>query len=140
MPAVRFLGDVGACSRRQRPADGQICAAFEKDGHETPCSEADIDRNGKTALSIYGHVDQTGDADHLSIPDYLEKEARQSRLAAGITPEQIESGEKQLEDTVVIRADSSCPFGTVNYILTECQKKGYRNFALKTGMPKQNKD
>ena len=45
---------------------------------------------------------------------------------------------KELEDIIVIRADSTCPFGAVNYIITECQKKGYRKFALKTALANPN--
>ena len=39
---------------------------------------------------------------------------------------------KELPDIVVIRADTTCRFGAVNYIITECQEQGYRKFALKT--------
>ena len=41
---------------------------------------------------------------------------------------------KELPDVVVIRADSGCRFGAVNYVVTKCQEQGYRTFALKTGM------
>ena len=33
---------------------------------------------------------------------------------------------------MVIRADSKCPFGHVNYMIAACQEVGFRKFILKT--------
>ncbi len=105
-------------------------------GHETAYPQSAI-ANGKTCLSVYGHLlcKESRGKDLPSIEDYLRQESDLSLMAA-IPPmtrdDMIKEG-KELPDTVVIRADSSCRFGAVNYVITECQKQGYRKFALKTG-------
>jgi len=53
-------------------------------------------------------------------------------MAEKMTREEMIKEGKELPDTVVIRADSGCRFGAVNFIIMECQKQGYRTFALKT--------
>ena len=61
-----------------------------------------------------------------------EAEAELSLLAAGLTRDEVVHEGKELPDIVVIRADTACRFGAVNYIITKCQEQGYRKFALKT--------
>jgi biopolymer transport protein ExbD len=105
-------------------------------GHETSFPEGMI-TNGKTALSVYGRLltKQRRDNDHPSISEYLEQERELSRMAAKppLTVDEIIKDGKELPDIVAIRADSTCPSGAVYYVVTECQKQGYRKFALKTG-------
>jgi biopolymer transport protein ExbD len=105
-------------------------------GHDTPYQSSTLP-NGKTALSIYGHLytRQRRDAEHPSIAEYLEEEREQSRMAAKppLTVDEIVKDGKELPDVVAIRADTNCPAGSVFYVVTECQKQGYRKFALKTG-------
>jgi len=107
-------------------------------GHETVFPQGAI-TNGKTALNIYNRIltkDDRG-GDHYSIGQYLAKEAELSRMAAKppLTLDEVEKEGKELPDTVAIRADSMCPAGAVYDIITECQKHGYRTFALKTAQP-----
>jgi biopolymer transport protein ExbD len=82
--------------------------------------------NGKPLLSVYGHMypeDQ--------IKTYLNREAHASMMAEKLTLDDLHEGGKELPDIVVIRADESCPFANVNYVITTCQEEGYRSFALK---------
>jgi biopolymer transport protein ExbD len=103
-------------------------------GHETPYQQ-DAIPNGKTALSIQGHLytKQRRDNEHPSIKEYLEQERELSRMAAKppLTVDEINGG-KELPDIIAIRADTTCPSGSVFYFVTECQRLGYRKFALKT--------
>ena len=104
-------------------------------GHETPYQQ-DAISGGKTALSLQGHLftKQRRDSEHPSIKEYLEQEREQSRMAAKppLTVDDIVKDGKELPDIVAIRADASCPSGAVFYVVSECQKQGYRKFALKT--------
>src|SRR5262249_55585643 len=104
-------------------------------GHETPYQQDSIP-GGKTALSLQGHLytKEQRDNEHPSIAKYLEQERELSRMAAKppLTLDEINSG-TELPDIVAIRADANCPSGAVFYIVNECQKLGYRKFALKTG-------
>ena len=107
-------------------------------GHETPYPDGAI-ANGKTALSVFGHLytKERRDDEHPSITQFIIQEREQSRMAAKppLTVDDIVKDGKELPDTVVIRADATCPGGAVYYVITECQKQGYRKFALKTGYP-----
>jgi biopolymer transport protein ExbD len=105
-------------------------------GHETPSKEGTIAK-GEYALSVYKRLltKQSRGDDHPSIARYIASEAEQSLKAAKMTLDDITKEGKELDDTVVIRADSICPCGAVGYAIAECQKQGYRRFALKTGMP-----
>jgi biopolymer transport protein ExbD len=109
-----------------------------ENGHET-AADADALKNGKTALNVMGklYTKTRRDDDHPSIADYIIAERELSRMAANppLTEDDITKDGKELPDTVVIRADSNCPGGAVFYIITECQKQGYRKFALKTALP-----
>jgi hypothetical protein len=90
--------------------------------------------NGRTCLSVYGRLyfKESRGKDLPSIDEYLKSEADLSLLAAGLTRDDVVKEGKELPDIVVIRADSACRFGAVNYVITACQKQGYRTFALKT--------
>jgi biopolymer transport protein ExbD len=91
--------------------------------------------NGKTCLSAAGHLyckERRGKDNLPNIDDYLTQEGDLSLMAASMTRDEMIKEGKELPDTVVIRADSGCRFGAVNYVIQECQKQGYRTFALKT--------
>ena len=104
-------------------------------GHSTPSQQSSIP-NGRTCLSVYGRLlcKQSRGKDLPSIQEYLRSESDNSLLAASppMTREVMIKDGKELDDTVVIRADSGCRFGAVNYVIKECQDQGYRKFALKT--------
>jgi biopolymer transport protein ExbD len=102
-------------------------------GHEEKWPQGAI-TNGRTCLSVYGRLlcKEARGKDVPSIVEYLKSEAELSRLAANLTIDQIVKEGKELPDIVVIRADTTCRFGAVNYIITQCQEQGYRKFALKT--------
>ncbi len=104
--------------------------------HMTECKE-DATHNGVTCLSVYNRLltKQKRDDEHPSITQYLISERELSRMAADppLTVDDVTKDGKKLPDIVVIRADKDCPFGAVNYVVTECQKQGYLDFALKTG-------
>jgi hypothetical protein len=111
-------------------------------GHETDVTKefpGGAIVNGKTALSVFGHLltKERRDDEHPSITQYIIQEREQSRMAAKppLTVDDIVKDGKDLPDTVVIRADATCPGGAVYYVISECQKQGYRKFALKTGYP-----
>jgi biopolymer transport protein ExbD len=61
----------------------------------------------------------------------IEGEKMSALLKAGLTLDDIEGGGKELPDLVVIRADESCPFIALDYIIEKCQKHGFRRFAFK---------
>jgi len=107
-------------------------------GHVTEWKQGAI-TNGKTCLSVYGHLlcKHSRGKDLPSIEAYLSSEADQSLMAADppMTRDEMITGGKELEDTVVIRADANCRFGAVNYVIKQCQDQGYRKFALKTAAP-----
>ena len=84
------------------------------------------DDQGKAAISVYG---RKIDEDHIK--GYISEESKVSLKAAKLTKEDIDSGTKELLDTVVIRADANCPFRNVNFVVTSCQAVGYRKFAYK---------
>ena len=94
--------------------------------------------NGKTCLSVYGRLlcKESRGKDLPSIEEYLRSEADLSMMSATppLTRDQVVQEGKELPDTVVIRADSGCRFGAVNYVITACQNQGYCKFALKTGL------
>jgi biopolymer transport protein ExbD len=54
-----------------------------------------------------------------------------SLMKANLTQSDIEEGGKELPDLVVIRADESCPFIALDYIIEKCQKHGFRRFGFK---------
>ncbi len=102
-------------------------------GHETAWPQGAI-TNGKTCLNVYRRLltKESRGKDIPSIEDYLKQEAEISLLAAGLTRDNVVKEGKELPDVVVIRADTTCRFGAVNYVIMQCQEQGYRKFALKT--------
>jgi len=60
---------------------------------------------------------------------YLSNEARVSRRRLPAAEQADPNAE--LPTSIVIRADKGAPFQDVNRIFTECQKRGFRKFALK---------
>jgi biopolymer transport protein ExbD len=103
-------------------------------GHETPFPQGAIS-NGKTALSVFGHLytKERRDDYHPNITQFIIDEREKARKGTNLTEDDIVKEGKELPDTVVIRADANCPSGAVHYVITECQKQGFRKFALKTG-------
>jgi biopolymer transport protein ExbD len=105
-----------------------------ENGHLEPGSATSV-ADGKTCLNVLGHLcckESRGDIP--SIADYLSQEADQSLMKADppLTRDEVIHEGKELPDIVVIRADTTCRFGAVNYVITEAQRQGYRKFALKT--------
>ncbi len=93
-----------------------------------------VDTQGQTALLIL-NIDANGDLKVYgnpvrSIPAYIAQEAHYEMLAARMTQDDLAEG-KELPATVVVRADRATPFRLLNRVLQECQKNGYRRFALK---------
>jgi biopolymer transport protein ExbD len=85
------------------------------------------DDKGEVALSVMGAPHRKD-----SIKPYLDRESKSALAAAGMTFDDVKDGSKELPDLMVIRADSKCPFGHVNYVINACQEVGFRNFILKT--------
>jgi biopolymer transport protein ExbD len=80
-----------------------------------------IDNTGK--LKVYGRpVDD--------IEGYIRSESVRSEMTAGMTAEDLATGE-ELPTTVVVRADSATPFKMLNRVIKACQDNGFRKFALK---------
>jgi len=86
-----------------------------------------IDKEG--SLRIYGRPIQ-------DLAGYIASEAHVARLAARIQPA-VDGATPELPTTIVIRADRATPFAMLNRIITECQKNGFRRFALKAN-PKES--
>ena len=102
-------------------------------GHETADPDGAIP-NGRTCLSVLRRLlckDRRG-KDIPSITEYLHGEALESCKAQNMDFDDMVKEGKELADIVVIRADSTCRFGAVNHIITECQAQGFRTFALRT--------
>lgn len=79
-----------------------------------------IDQEGR--LLVYGYP--------RDLETYIAAEAKVSRDGA----KQSNPGFKDKDDlpgTVVIRADKQTPFKLLNKVITTCQEKGFRKFALK---------
>jgi biopolymer transport protein ExbD len=81
---------------------------------------------GHPAINLYGVIIPEDE-----IKKYIFREAHAAMMAAKLTQEDITTGGKELPDIVIIRADETCPFGNVNYVITACQEEGFRRFALK---------
>lgn len=61
---------------------------------------------------------------------YIKQEADFARSKLASAGKKIKEGE-ELPTTVVIRADQKTPFELLNKVLTDCQKNGFRHFALR---------
>ncbi len=92
-----------------------------------------VDTKGQTSLLVL-NVDQKGDLKVYGRPqpvaEYIAREAHIELMAARMTADDLAAG-KELPTTVVIRADRATPFRFLNRVLQECQKNGFRRFALK---------
>ncbi len=92
-----------------------------------------VDTKGQTSLLIL-NIDKNGDLKTYgraqSIPQYIAREAHVELMAARMTADDLAAG-KELPTTVVIRADRATPFRFLNRVFQECQKNGFRHFALK---------
>jgi biopolymer transport protein ExbD len=62
--------------------------------------------------------------------EYLAKEARMAVMKLKNGGKKIKLGD-ELPTMIVVRADQKTPFDLLNKVLTECQKNGYRKFALR---------
>lgn len=61
---------------------------------------------------------------------YLAKEASMARRKLQLEGKKVKAGD-ELPTMIVVRADHKTPFDLLNKVLTECQKNGYRKFALR---------
>jgi biopolymer transport protein ExbD len=78
--------------------------------------------NNKGQLRVNG---QTVEAESL-----LSKEAAFARKKLQADGKKVNPGD-ELPTLIVVRADQKTPFDLLNKVLTECQKHGYRRFALR---------
>lgn len=92
-----------------------------------------VDTQGQNSLVIL-NIDQAGDlkvyGESKPIASYIATQAQVELMAARMTRDDLAAG-KELPTIVVIRADRSTPFKLLNRVLVECQKNGFRRFALK---------
>ncbi len=96
-------------------------------------SAVPVDTQGTEDLLIL-NVDMAGQLKvygmSKDVVSYIQGEAKASYDAA----QRENPGFKKKDDlptTIVIRADKQTPFSLLNKIITECQKNGFRKFALK---------
>lgn len=78
--------------------------------------------NLKGQVIVYGGV--------RNAEAYIKNEAAFARLKLSAGGKKIKEGD-ELPTTVVIRADQKTPFELLNKVLTDCQKHGFRHFALR---------
>jgi biopolymer transport protein ExbD len=78
--------------------------------------------NTKGELMVYGGVKDPA--------KFLLVEANATRRHLEVQGKKVKLGD-ELPTLVVVRADSSTPFDLLNKVLTECQKHGFRKFALR---------
>jgi biopolymer transport protein ExbD len=79
-----------------------------------------VDEKGE--LNVYGHAQP--------VQQYIAREADVEYLAMRRKNPEFQRGD-ELQTMVVIRADRSTPFHLLNRVIVECQKNGFRSFALK---------
>ena len=92
-----------------------------------------VDTKGQESLLILnvdkeGNINMYGRAQPLK--EYIAKEAMAALIGAKRSQPDLEFGE-ELPTTVVIRADRTTPFKSLNKVIMECQQNGFRKFALK---------
>ena len=78
--------------------------------------------NSKGELMVYGGVKEP--------ETYLAREANFTRRKLELQGKKLKPDE-ELPTLVVVRADYATPFDLLNKVLTECQKHGFRKFALR---------
>jgi biopolymer transport protein ExbD len=61
---------------------------------------------------------------------FVQKEAKEARIKLKLSGKKVKQDE-ELPTLVVVRADAATPFELLNKVLTECQKEGFRKFALR---------
>ena len=93
-----------------------------------------VDSKGQNELLVL-NIDDVGTLKTYGRPienieSYIQRESQASRMAARLTPEDLEAGE-ELPTTIVIRADRATPFKMLNRVIKACQDNGFRKFALK---------
>ena len=81
-------------------------------------------KNPDGYLTIYGHP-------RNDVEKYIADESKAALDAKKWKRSDIEEGGKELDTTVVIRADRAATFHAVNRVIDACQKNGFRQFALK---------
>jgi len=91
-----------------------------------------IDKGGEELLVL--NVTTKGEVIVYGQPrkpeSYLLKEAQLALLKLKSSGKNAKLGD-ELPTMIVVRADQKTPFDLVNKVLTECQKNGYRKFALR---------
>ncbi len=80
-----------------------------------------------------GYLKMQGTA-KFDIPGVIGQEAMVQRMSLGWTQPEVDEEPEELPTTIVLRSDQSTQFKVVNYVITCCQAKGYRKFALRTRM------
>ncbi|HLJ10969.1 MAG TPA: biopolymer transporter ExbD [Planctomycetaceae bacterium] len=92
-----------------------------------------VDTHGNEELLVL-NVNQQGEIIiYGSVRDaesYLAREAELARAKLKAKGEKVAPG-GELPIMVVVRADQSTPFELLNKVLTDCQKNGFRKFALR---------
>jgi biopolymer transport protein ExbD len=92
-----------------------------------------VDTKGQESLLIL-NVDKEGNINMYGRPqplkEYIAKEAMAALIGAKRNQPDLEFGQ-ELPTTVVIRADRTTPFKSLNRVIMECQQNGFRKFALK---------
>jgi biopolymer transport protein ExbD len=63
--------------------------------------------------------------------DFLKRESTFAKRRLADQGKPFKEGIDELPTLVVVRADQKTPFDLLNKVLTECQKNGYRKFALR---------
>ncbi len=66
----------------------------------------------------------------LDTESYLKREAEFARKRIELDGKKIKIGD-ELPTLIVVRADQKTPFDLLNKVLTDCQKNGFRTFALR---------
>jgi len=79
--------------------------------------------NKQGQLKVYGRVEDDPSK-------FLAVEAQATRRKLELHGKKTKPGD-DLPTLIVVRADSNTPFDLLNKVLTECQKYGFRKFALR---------
>jgi len=92
-----------------------------------------VDTHGRVGILVL-NIDAAGNLRTTrtiqNLKDFIRNEAQAVMFGAHITPDDLTQG-KELPTTIVIRADRAASFKMVNRVIWECNKNGFRNFALK---------
>src|SRR5438552_771365 len=78
--------------------------------------------NLKGQVIVFGGVKDT--------ESYLRREAEFARRKLALDGKKVKPGD-ELPTLIVVRADQKTPFDLLNKVLTDCQKNGFRKFALR---------